>query len=91
MSKANKQGHNPFVGLSLEQVSVIESDAFMIQVGGEIYFHRDKCSFSVRNVMGFYLKILENLSIVYKNGNEQEKQDALYCMQQCRVLPLRIH
>jgi hypothetical protein len=76
--------------MSIDEVLKVEEDSFLIQIDTEFFVYRGKCAFSGKIVDGVYHKVMSDLLRLYKTGNKAEAMDAMRCMSNTRIWPLRI-
>jgi len=80
-----------FDDLTPEEVAAVESSTFVIQVGSDLYCHDGHFTFTRRGAIYHYNKIRTELVHLLSDGDKKERQHARRCLENLRVLPLRIH
>lgn len=69
-----------------------EAGAYYIQIGDNMFESESgKLAFSKERADHFFMAVWEGLADMRKNGNEQDQQDALHCLLNFRIIPLRFH
>lgn len=82
---------SPFGDFSIEEVAAAEASTYVIQVGSDLYCHDGAFAFNRRGAIIHYNKIRNELAYIAKNGDAREKKHARRCLENLKVLPLRIH
>ena len=92
MPSQKKQEKSPYKDHTVEEVMQVEAGAYYIQIGDSM-FESDsgKLAFSKERAEHFYGVAMEALRDMRDNGNEEEKEDALTCLLNFRIIPLRFH
>ena len=76
MSKKTEK--SPYKGHTIEEVMQTEAGSYYIQIGdGMFESETGKLAFSKERAEHFYLAVWEGLNDMLKNGDEQEREDAL--------------
>ena len=79
-------------GYSIEEVMAVEAGKYVIQVGNDLLTSETgKMAFDKDRADELYEQVLIGLKDMKKSNNQQEKDDALYCLKHLRMFPLRIH
>jgi len=92
MAKKKKSAEkSPWGKHSVEDIKRTEHDAYVIQMGMEIFDSDGKIVFNSRAVAVYYNKILNNLLDIIDGGDEDERNDAIRCLGTLHVHPLRIN
>lgn len=92
MSSGKKPEKSPYKVHSIEEVMKAEAGAFYIQIGDNMFESESgKLAFSKDRADHFYLMVWEGLDDMRKNGDEQAQEDALHCLLNFRIIPLRFH
>lgn len=89
---AKKEEKSPYVGHSVEEVQKTEIGNYYIQIGenvfesdsGKLVFNRDRAN-------SLYMSIWQGLDDVRDNGDPEDKEEALHCLRNFRIIPLRFH
>lgn len=70
----------------------VESGSYYIQIGDSM-FESDtgKLAFNKERAEHFFAVVMAGLREMRDHGNEQEKEDALACLLNFRIIPLRFH
>lgn len=87
--KLDKSFHN---GYSIEEVMAVETGKYVIQVGSDLLTSETgKMAFDKDRADQLFDQVLIGLNDMKKSNNQEEKDDALHCLQHLRMYPLRIH
>lgn len=88
----NKHSKSAFKNFTEDQVAEAEKDAYMIQIGYELFYDEtgSYCAFSKDKTEKYYAGIRAGLEDMIKNGSEEEKKEALISCLNLRIIPLRI-
>lgn len=69
-----------------------EAGNYYIQIGdGMFESESGKLAFTKDRADYFYMAVWEGLKDMLKNGNQAEREDALKCLLNFRIVPLRFH
>jgi hypothetical protein len=92
MSLKKKHEKSPYKVHRIEEVMQAEAGRYYIQIGDSI-FNSDtgKLAFNKERVEYFFAAVYEGLRDIRKNGDEQDREDALHCLLNFRIIPLRFH
>lgn len=82
---------SPYGKYSVAQIMKSEIDAFVIQVGKELFDEGGRVVFTKAAADLYHHKIKENLIDMLDGGDADERQEALEALTQLRVMPLRIN
>lgn len=85
-----KQSDSPYVGRTLQDVENLEKDAFVIQVGADVFMDQGFWAFDAENTEFYYGQILNGLNEMKEKGTENEKEDAIKCLLLLKSFPLRL-
>lgn len=86
-----KSEDNPFVSMTVDQVTDAESRLFFIQVGEEVVEYNGKQTFVKQKAEYLYEELFNSLGHMYENGSDEESYSALLGLLNFRIIPLRIH
>lgn len=90
MSKKTEK--SPYKDHTIEEVMQAEAGTYYIQIGdGMFESETGKLAFSKERAEHFYAAVWEGLNDMRKNGTAAEKADALQCLLNFRIIPLRFH
>lgn len=92
MPAKKKKDKSPYGRHTVEEIMQTEKDRFYIQAGegmfenenGKIAFTRDRAEY-------FYSLAWEGFNMMIVQGTPEEKEDALRCLLNFRIVPLRFH
>ena len=87
-----KEEKSPYPNHTTEEVLKTEAGNYYIQVGddmfesqyGKLAFNRDKAE-------KFFMAAWRGLQEMKENGSEEDKAEALECLLNFRIIPLRFH
>lgn len=69
-----------------------EAGNYYIQIGDSLFeSETGKVAFSLERAEHFYAVVFEGLRDMRKNGDDEEREDALKCLLNFRIIPLRFH
>lgn len=89
MSESNK---SPYRQHSVEDVIKAETGNYYIQIGdGMFESEQGKLAFSKERAEAFYDQIREGLLDMQKKGSQEDKDEAMFCLMNFRIIPLRFH
>lgn len=92
MSSDNKSEKNPYKDHSLEDVMKAESGSFYIQIGeGMFQSENGKLAFNKERADDFFMAAWEGLKEMKQKGSPQEQEEAMRCLLNFRIIPLRFH
>lgn len=86
-----KTEKSPYGKFSIQDVAEAEAGHFVIQVGADLFSYNDKMAFNKERTEKFFEDILNGLNDMKENGSKEEREDALKCLINLRIYPLRIH
>lgn len=90
MSK--KEDRSPFHPFSEEEVQAAENGTYYIQLDNDIFSSENgKMAFNKERAEFLYQQIWDGLIELKKNGDMSQKDDAVRCLTNLRMYPLRIH
>ncbi len=70
----------------------VEAGHYYIQIAdGMFESESGKLAFTKERAEDFYSQIWEGLREMRRNGNPEEKEEALQCLLNFRIIPLRFH
>lgn len=92
MSSVKKPEKSPYGIHSIEEVMKTEAGAYYLQIGDSM-FESDsgKLAFSKERAEEFYMMVWEGLKDMRKHGNVEDKEEAMHCLLNFRIVPLRFH
>lgn len=77
---------------SLEDVLHAEAGNYYIQIGDNMFeSETGKLAFNKDRAEAFYEQILSGLIHMKKSGNQEDREEAILCMLNLRIVPLRFH
>lgn len=89
MSDRNK---NPYKEHSVEEVAKAETGNYYIQIGDSMFENEHgKLAFSKDRAEAFYDQIMDGLAEMRKTGSKEDKEEAMFCLTNFRIIPLRFH
>ena len=89
MSESNK---SPYKQHSIEDVAKAETGNYYIQIGdGMFESEQGKLAFSKERAEAFYEQIREGLVDMRSKGSQEDKDEAMFCLMNFRIIPLRFH
>lgn len=89
---SKKAEKSPYKNHTIQEVMEAEAGHYYIQIGdGMFESDTGKLAFSKERAENFYLQILEGLKDMKKNGSKQDQEEALACLLNFRIIPLRFH
>lgn len=89
---SDKDDKNPYGKYSIEDVVEAESGNYYIQMGADCFeTEAGKMAFTKDRAEQFLNTITKGLVDLQQNGSEVEKKDATLCLNNLRIVPLRIH
>lgn len=92
MSSIKKAEKSPYKDHSIEEVMQAEAGNYYIQIGDSMFeSETGKMAFSKERAEHFFDVVMEGLRAMRDEGDEQEQQDALVCLLNFRIVPLRFH
>lgn len=90
MSKKDEK--SPYGDKSVEDVLKVESGHYYVQLGHEILeSETGKLAFTKERAERLAKEAIGALNHLKKHGTDKEKQEAVYCLENFRIFPLRIH
>lgn len=90
MSKKSEK--SPYGDKSIEDVIKAEFGHYYVQVGYEILESENgKLAFTKERAESLAMQAIDALKHLKKHGNEKEKKEAVHCLENFRIFPLRIH
>lgn len=84
----NKSSYGKY---TFAQILNSEKDAYVIQVGKDLFDADGKLVFSKAAADLYHSKIMDNLLDLLDGGDAEEKHEALTALASLRVMPLRIN
>ena len=81
---------SPFRDFTIEEIRSAEKDAFVIQVGIEIFTYKEVGIFTKKIAESLYPQIMADLMKLLEKGSLKDKNDARFCLRNMRIMPLRI-
>lgn len=92
MSTGKKPEKNPYKGHTIQEVMEAEAGHYYIQLGDGLFeSETGKLAFSKERADNFYLQIWEGLKDMKANGSKADREEALKCLLNFRIIPLRFH
>lgn len=89
MSESNK---SPYKQHSVEDVVKAETGNYYIQIGDGLFeSEQGKFSFSKDKAEAFFQQIMDGLIEMIKTGSQEDKKEAMFCLMNFHILPLRFH
>lgn len=87
-----KKEKSPYKDYSIEEIMATETGSYYIQIGDNM-FESDsgKLAFNKERADHFFFAVWEGLNDLIKHGNSKEKEEALQCLLNFRIVPLRLH
>jgi hypothetical protein len=79
----------PFRGFTIEDVIEAETHGFAVQLGNDFYSKNGSFVFSYSEANKHYKNILSKIVYAINNGTNKQQKDALRCLVNFKVLPLR--
>lgn len=86
-----KDRENPYINMTLAEVTDAESRFYYIQVGGDTAEFNGRQTFTKDKTEYLFAELLENLRDMYAAGNDEERLAALLGLHNFHMRPLRIH
>lgn len=77
-------------GLTLQEIQEAEENAYIIQIGTELYNYDGCFVFDQKEAHRLYNNLLAKIKLTIKNGEKEDREVALRCVAKLFVLPLRI-
>ena len=92
MTPKKKPEKSPYKDHTIEEVMQAEAGSYYIQIGDSMFeSETGKLAFNKERAEHFFAAVYEGLRDMRKNGNEQDREDALHCLLNFRIIPLRFH
>lgn len=92
MSSGKKPEKSPYRDHTIKEVMQVESGAYYIQMGDSMFESESgKIAFSKERAEHFFMAVWEGLNDMRLNGDEKAQEDALHCLLNFRIIPLRFH
>lgn len=82
---------SPFVEYTTDEILASEKNAYVIQIGKDLFSTDTKLSFTKAAADHYYDQIMVALEDQLKNGSKKEKRIAKQIVENFRILPLRFH
>ncbi|NJO48228.1 MAG: hypothetical protein HC840_00770 [Leptolyngbyaceae cyanobacterium RM2_2_4] len=92
MSSNKKPEKSPYKSHTIEEVMQAEAGHYYIQIGdGMFESESGKLAFTKDRAENFYFQIWEGLKDMKANGSKKDREEALNCLLNFRIIPLRFH
>ena len=89
MSESKK---SPYRQHSVEEVVKTETGSYYIQIGdGMFESEQGKLAFTKERAEAFFQQIMDGLVEMRKTGSQEDKDEAMFCLMNFRIIPLRFH
>lgn len=82
---------SPFVSYTPEQIFAAENNAFVIQVGLDVFSIQEQWHFTRWSAHAYFNKVIHELKHELKHGNKKQRSEAVEMLGHVRIMPLRIH
>jgi hypothetical protein len=89
---ADKKEKSPYKDHTIEEVIATEKDAYYIQIDNTMFESPSgKLAFTKERADKFYEQVMHGLLQMRESGTEAEKKEAIECLTNLRIVPLRFH
>lgn len=83
---------SPYKDHTIKEVMEAEFGSYYIQIGDNMFeSETGKMAFQKERAEQFFDMVYAGLVHMYENGTQEEKEDAVYCLSNLRMIPLRFH
>lgn len=85
-----KKSNGPFVNGTQENIALMETNTFVIQVGSDVYMYNNLIVFQKDHAEKLYFDVLNGLQLMAKEGSPKERRAALKSLYSVRIIPFKV-